>query len=158
MTTRTNKIEQIVATLKSGAKLNQDGAGACASFSVVNGIGVKTYRTGPARDIHYNEQKRLAALGLAPYVDGCVNYTDSDGANRYAYLSGLADSVASDVYNGFWPNSLRGAESDRIKCESDREALKSELRDRAGYEWSDDHNGNWGYVNGRPVLIDCSGY
>jgi hypothetical protein len=154
----TAKIERIIGILKSSAELSNDGSGACASFSVVGGVGVKSYRTDAARDCHYREQKRLAALGLAPFVDGCVNYTDCDGTPKYAYLSGLADSVASDVYNGFWPHSLRGAESDRVKCESDREALRAELSDRAGYNWSDDHNGNWGYVNGRPVLIDCSGY
>jgi len=154
----TARIERIIATLKSSAELSYDGAGACASFSIVDGIGVKSYNSAMARDCHYGEQKRLAALGLAPFVDGCVDYVDSTGTPKYAYLSGLADSVASDVYNGFWPHSLRGAESDRAKCESDREALRTELFDRAGYSWVDDHNGNWGYVNGRPVLIDTSGY
>ena len=121
--------------------------GADCVFIAIGGRGLKCYRNACERDTHYNHQKRLSALGLAPYVDDCVDVTFANGCNNYGYWSGLAD-VAVHHYATTYSNPKR---------KSDRADLKGRLGD-AGYEWKDDHDGNWGYINGRAVLVDCAGY
>jgi len=118
-----------------------------ATFLKVGNRGLKCYKSEYARNMHYRYQRKLSVIGLAPFVDDCVDVTMPDGSVKYAYWSGLAD-VAYEVFHNDYSNPKRGA---------DHTDLKDRLED-ANYDWCDDHDGNWGYVNGRAVLIDCAGY
>jgi len=137
------------------AKLSHAAYGDCAcgadcTFIQVGDRGLKCYNNSNIRDRFYRLQRSLAAKGLAPACDDCVEVkidTSCGGRTVYAFWSVCAD-VACDVY----------ATTNRSpKRLTDRDDLKDRLL-RAGYSWLDIHDGNWGYINGRAVLIDVAGY
>jgi len=142
---KSKKIDSSSVGVTSGSIARSENRGVYATFLKVGNRGLKCYNSPESRDQHYRYQRTLANKGLAPYCDDCVDMTLPDGSVKYAYWSGLAE-VAMDRYDG-----------ELFVNNEDCRDLKARLGD-AGYDWHDDHSGNWGYVNGRAVLIDCSGY
>ena len=145
-TATTDKIVITYADLESAE------SGIDCRFIIIGKRGLKCYRCHNERDRHYRYQTDLADCNDAPDTYGCVDVELTDGSVLYAYWTEIA-VCASEVYATDYSNPKR---------QTDTDDLMGRL-ESAGYDWNDDHVGNWGYVkrNGRddhPVLIDCPGY
>jgi hypothetical protein len=119
-----------------------------------DGTALKVYDKRVFRDSYYAKQRELSNKGLAPACDDCIDIAMPDGSVKYAYTTIVAD-VPFDGFNGREVETAyaRRRGITRSKACSDLMDLRERL-DRAGYHWRDACIFNYGYVNGRAVLID----
>ena len=115
---------------------------------------LKVYDDRDYRDGYFKTQRMLSNKGLAPGCDDCIDVAMPDGSVKYAFTTIVAD-VAFDGYYGHAKRTdyafRRGITE--TKASHDCWELKERLED-AGYIWRDTCIFNYGYVNGRAVLID----
>ena len=116
--------------------------------------GLKVYNERDDRDRLYLLQRSLESKGMAPGCDGCIDLVMEDGSTKYAYVTIIAD-VAYDGYKG---TECRTDYADsrnltRSQVLADCNDLANRLG-RIGYMWRDCCIFNFGYINGRAVLID----
>ncbi len=150
VTTVTTEKKFTVDRISYGDFFNKGRSGAMATFVPVSPtVGVKLYRDEDTCRSHYAGQADLADCDLAPECWDCSLFTFSDGSTMWGYYTEIAE-VACDIDWDEYGERCRSA---------DREELRENLA-CVGYEWEDDHSGNWGYSvsRGNAVLIDCPGY
>ncbi len=155
---------------KESFKGSPNGATCC--MVKMCGRGVKVFEDRADRDLAYNNQNRLACIGLAPetYFLGEIEVTDGDGDTHftgYVYETELADvldlslrpkstdynRVDSDEdaeYNEKWDLWADARKPFEAACDGLKEELES-----IGVTWEDAHAGNIGFIDGHAVLIDC---
>jgi len=124
-----------------------NGADCVAFIACGDRGGVKVFQTAQQAESHRSEQFRLSAFGLAPNCADCINTYDFNGQACWAYYTDRAEMFDQTR----WTDDAYVA-----GCEEDAAQLKESLR-AVGFDWTDgeDHTGNFGYIDGRCVLVDC---
>lgn len=118
--------------------------------------GAKFFRAEKLRDSCYRFQRRLAQYGLAPKVFQTFE-TKFNGILYYAFVTERADGAENgdQTANGDFPGGCTRVgnfpnEDFNVGYEQLVEALNA-----LGVHWNDAHWGNFGFLDGRCVVIDC---
>lgn len=130
---------------------NDSGIDCC--FYEYCGIGIKVYHSEKTGRFTYEAQIKLAAIGIAP---ACWNLVClSDG--RCAYLTELAvvaRNLIRKKIKGMDEYSREAFDVTR-KVQKIAAAFQKKVRKLIpGVEIEDMHNGNWGFIGFRVVIID----
>ena len=119
-------------------------SGRHANFVVIGKLGFKYYKCVSQRDTSWELQNKAYGLGIAPKPHDKVDFQiglDGLKLKLYGFFTDIVDLA------------LHHEESDQLK--HDRYTLENTLYELGFENASDDlHDGNWGYLNGKPVCID----
>lgn len=117
------------------------------------GIGIKVYHSETTGRFTYEAQIKLSAIGVAP---ACWNLVClSDG--RCAYLTELAVVARNLIRRKIKGMDEYSREAGEVmdKVNNIRRTFQNKVRKvLPGVEIKDMHNGNWGFIGFRVVIID----
>jgi hypothetical protein len=148
-----NKVE-ISSIVKEKLKVSPGGL-YCVFVKLDENWGIKLYKNEEYRDCAYNSQKEvLDGCRLAPEIGEKVNV-----GNRFGYITEIVDLVIPteelDLYCGGGDDDHPLGEKSiydifpNVDCGMIYRKLES-----VGFDFDDDHLGNWGIKNGSPIPID----
>jgi len=124
-----------------------EGADVIAFVKCDDRRGIKIFRSAQQAESARAAQSSLSSIGLAPNCAECIRTVEYDGKAEWAYYTDRAEMFDQTR----WTDDAYVA-----GCEEDAAQLKESLR-AAGFDWADgeDHTGNYGWIDGRCVLVDC---
>lgn len=135
----------------------------CSFIDLKNGWGVKCYYDNEGIEPSYTVQKYLAEHGLAPQVGQRFNIIDYNGDEWGCYITEVAATIVpyglcnSHAFN---PNPDGYDYSDDWDYEytdlfrDERDVYLDYFWRVTGFDYIDDHAGNFGHVDNKLVAID----
>lgn len=136
-----------------------DDNGASCNFYKFKGYGIKVYTCEEVRDRAFEAQNSLADLGFAPEAYEKFDAANVQGAVIYAYTTELADT-AVEAYADLYKMTVDEVYSELSEMRQnayidDHFAFMLEEMSNVNLGMYDVHIGNFGWVDGRAVVIDC---
>lgn len=154
-TMNTELIAENLATEEISSSGNQ-----CNFIDLGDGNGIKCFMNQEARDIAYTVQGYFDSRGMAPHVGNSFEIVDYNGDHWYCYTTEVAETlVGYGVENSHaFTDSLYYADDYEYVLGNDgskeNSLMERDSRDKyiydcynlTGYEYRDDHVGNWGWI------------
>ena len=120
----------------------------CRFINLDSQWGIKVYHYSNKRDEAYDRQKAMAACDCGPQVG--IKFDAGEG--NYCYISQVAMLVATQNENGGYGGKLGDISMNPI-FQQLRTNLLKKMSDN-GYDMTDCHAGNFGYLENKLVCID----
>lgn len=153
----------MLAELPSPKVFRGDSPGGMScKFVVVDGVGLKLFRHDAERNRSLATQSALNCMGMAP-EPGPKFDIELDGKAMYGHATEVAETVVdmttkhgriASAYDAFAAKYPDADEKKRVNNEMQR--AMSRLF-KLGCRWSDDHPGNFGWIDGHMVILDTMG-
>ena len=151
--------QEVLETVQD--KLGSDSQSGCQAYFVKlnEKWGVKLFSDKIERDTAYSRQKSAADVGMAPKVlneleipvnTSPLYYPKESQYWGFGYITEIVRTVPDEVLK----NSSARYQWDK-ETRFDREKYVDELFKKIGWFFTDNHPGNWGYMDdGKLVCID----